>query len=205
MNASQLSRVKTLYGAQLDLKLQQEIQAKHPYVFRKIEAPIAYKNPFRRRMELLVSYLLKLSDERLKDVKGDFTRGLDAIDRLNPVYYNYKKDNPIDLPSDEEYVGLIAQDVQKVIPEAVREFESGYLLVNNDPIIWTMLNAIKELRAEKEVTKVELDQAESELNEMKTRVAELESLLQKLVILTPNGENVSTTKSGENKVLANVK
>jgi len=43
-----------------------------------------------------------------------------------------------------EHVGVVAQDVQKVIPEAVTENSKGYLLVNNDPIIWTMLNAIKE-------------------------------------------------------------
>jgi hypothetical protein len=30
-----------------------------------------------------------------------------------------------------------------VIPEAVTQNSSGYLLGNNDPILWTMLNAIK--------------------------------------------------------------
>ena len=34
--------------------------------------------------------------------------------------------------------------MQKIIPEAVTENDKGYLLVNNDPILWTMLNAIKE-------------------------------------------------------------
>jgi hypothetical protein len=38
--------------------------------------------------------------------------------------------------------------VQKVIPEAVSTSASGYLMVNNDPIIWTMLNAIKEQQRE---------------------------------------------------------
>ena len=52
----------------------------------------------------------------------------------------YKNDNTLDLPSDKEYIGLVAQ----VVPEAVDKMESGYLSVNNDPIIWTMLNAIKE-------------------------------------------------------------
>jgi len=87
------------------------------------------------------------SDRRLKDIKGRFTRGLEALDELNPVYYNYKEDNPINLPSDEAYVGLIAQEVENVIPEAVGKYEGDYLSVNNDPIIWTMLNAIKELKA----------------------------------------------------------
>jgi len=47
------------------------------------------------------------------------------------------------------HIGFSAQDVQEVIPEAVEEDENGYLLiVDNDPILWTMLNAIKELKAQ---------------------------------------------------------
>ncbi len=78
---------------------------------------------------------------------------MEAIDQLNPVSYSYKKDNPINLPSDGKYVGLVAQEVQKVIPEAVGEYEDGYLSVNNDPIIWTMLNAIKELKSKNDMLK----------------------------------------------------
>jgi len=37
--------------------------------------------------------------------------------------------------------------VQAVIPEAVTENNKGYLLLNNDPILWSMLNAIKEQQA----------------------------------------------------------
>ncbi len=48
----------------------------------------------------------------------------------------------------DEHVGFVAQDVQRVIPEAVTENNKGYLLVNNDPILWTMLNAIKEQQRE---------------------------------------------------------
>ena len=86
---------------------------------------------------------------------------LDAIEQLNPVYYNYKNDNPINLPSDEKYVGLIAQEVQKVIPEAVGNYQDDYLSVNNDPIIWTMLNAIKDLKAEIEELKSRLKKSEN--------------------------------------------
>jgi hypothetical protein len=37
---------------------------------------------------------------------------------------------------------------KQVIPEAVTKNAEGYLIVNNDPIIWTMLNAIKEQQKE---------------------------------------------------------
>ena len=41
-------------------------------------------------------------------------------------------------------LGLSHRTCRKVIPEAVTENNKGYLLVNNDPILWAMLNAIKE-------------------------------------------------------------
>ncbi len=123
------------------------------------------------------------SDARLKDIKGHFTRGLDTIDKLNPVYYSYKKDNPINLPSDEKYIGLIAQQVQQVIPEAVGEYKDGYLSVNNDPIIWTILNAIKELKAENKATREELSQTKAELNDLKTKVNKLESQFSQTAML----------------------
>ncbi len=64
---------------------------------------------------------------------------------LNTIYFNYKKGNPLSLPSDKEFVGIKAQDAQKVIPEAVSTDEQGFLHVTNDSIIWTAVNAIKHL------------------------------------------------------------
>jgi hypothetical protein len=112
------------------------------------------------------------SDERLKNVKRNFNRSLEAIDELNPVYYTYKKNNEIDLPVNEEYVGLLAQEVQKVIPEAVGEYEKGYLSVNNDPIIWTMLNAIKELKAKNSFITKEMLKTKAELVKLKSKIYE---------------------------------
>jgi len=87
------------------------------------------------------------SDERLKNIKGRFTSGLEAVMQLQPLRYEYKRDNALNLKAAGEYVGFSAQAVQRVIPEAVTSNDKGYLLVNNDPILWTMLNAIKEQQA----------------------------------------------------------
>src|SRR5271167_3307126 len=84
------------------------------------------------------------SDGRLKTVNGGFTPGLSQVMKIHPVHYRYKADNAMGIRDMDEHIGVVAQDVQKVIPEAVTENSKGYLLVNNDPIIWTMLNAIKE-------------------------------------------------------------
>lgn len=84
------------------------------------------------------------SDARLKNIKGRFNLGLKAIMQLQPLRYEYKPNNALDLKSPGEHVGFSAQEIQKVIPEAVSRSSAGFLMVNNDPILWTMLNAIKE-------------------------------------------------------------
>lgn len=88
------------------------------------------------------------SDERLKNIKGEFKGGLDAVMKLQPVRYEYKDDNAIGLKSEGEHIGFGAAAVSEVIPEAVTRSENGYLMVDNDPILWTMLNAIKEQNAQ---------------------------------------------------------
>jgi hypothetical protein len=88
------------------------------------------------------------SDERLKNIKGRFNSGLKAVMQLQPIRYEYKRDNALGLQSEVEQVGFGAQALQKIIPEAVSKNANGYLMVNNDPILWTMLNAIKEQQKE---------------------------------------------------------
>jgi Chaperone of endosialidase len=93
------------------------------------------------------------SDERLKVIKGSYNRGLSAVMGLRPLRYSYKKDNALDLKSDGEYVGFSAQELQKLVPEAVSTSKDGYLIVHNDAVLWTMLNAIKEQQKEIEQLK----------------------------------------------------
>ncbi len=87
------------------------------------------------------------SDARLKNIEAPFDRGLEALRGINPVAYRYKAGNAKHLPTDTRFIGPVAQEVEQHIPEAVSKDEQGYRLVNNDPIIWTMFNAIKELEA----------------------------------------------------------
>ena len=96
------------------------------------------------------------SDERLKNIKGTFNSGLKAIMQLQPVRYEYKPENALGIRMIGQHIGFSAQAVQQVIPEAVSQTENGYLMVNNDPIIWTMLNAIKEQQQEIEKLKHEV-------------------------------------------------
>ncbi len=120
------------------------------------------------------------SDERLKDMGAPFTRGLDAINGLNTFYFNYKKNNPLDLPFDKEYVGIKAQDAQRVIPEAVSSDDEGYLHITNDSIIWTAVNAIKELYSkflshDREIASLATQKADKAVVDAKVQWLEVEN------------------------------
>jgi len=111
------------------------------------------------------------SDGRLKNLNGNFNSGLSQVLKIHPVRYRYKPDNALGIHDSDEHVGVVAQDVQRVIPEAVTQNSKGYLLVNNDPIIWSMLNAIKEQQREIRALKSELRTTRRTLQKVQAQVA----------------------------------
>lgn len=101
-----------------------------------------------------------LSDIRLKNVLGNFTKGLNEIMALQPIRFTYKDGNPRQLSSEEEQVGFIAQEVQKIFPEAVNQCADGYLDFNIHTVNVALVNAVKELKAENELLKERLKKLE---------------------------------------------
>lgn len=85
------------------------------------------------------------SDIRLKNILGDYQYGLDEVLKLHTVRYSYKKNNQLNLPSNIQKTGFIAQEVEKVIPDAVSLGSDGFLRLNVDPIHWAVVNSIKDL------------------------------------------------------------
>jgi hypothetical protein len=124
---------------------------------------------------------LTFSDERLKNIGKNFRPGLKAAMQLQPLLYEYKAGNALGLRPDGVHVGFSAQAVQKLIPEAVTTDEKGYLLVNNDPIMWTMLNAIKEQQTQIEAQQKQIDE-QNALN--KKSQGEIESQQEQIRSLT---------------------
>jgi len=100
------------------------------------------------------------SDIRLKNVKGNYVKGLNEILALRPITFTYKEGNARKLPTDQQQIGFVAQEVQKVFPEAVTEAADGYLDFNMHSINVAMVNAIKELKAENDELKARLDKLE---------------------------------------------
>jgi len=91
------------------------------------------------------------SDVRLKENVKPIESALDKVTKLQGVTFDWKKsDSILDVKED---IGFIAQDVQKVIPELVRENKDGMLSMRHQGIAPILLEAIKELKAEIEELK----------------------------------------------------
>ena len=105
-----------------------------------------------------------ISDQRVKKIKGDYSKGLKEIIKLRPVKFSYKEGNSLGLPSDTDEIGFISQEVQEVFPEAVHQGKKGYLDFNMQSVNVAMINAIKELYAENRALKKEIAELKSSLN-----------------------------------------
>ena len=82
------------------------------------------------------------SDARLKDNITKIPDALNKLNQLKGVTYTRK-----DLASDTQYAGLIAQDVQKILPEAVAVTEDDIIAVDYNGVIGLLVEAIKELES----------------------------------------------------------
>ena len=85
--------------------------------------------------------IYQVSDRRLKFDLTPIESALDKIEKLSG--YTFQMYN-----QEKRQLGLIAQDVQAVIPEAVREDNTGYLGISYGNMIGLLVEGIKELREE---------------------------------------------------------
>ena len=83
------------------------------------------------------------SDERLKNIQGNFIRGLADLQGISPILYKWKPETGFDATN--TYAGFSAQNVQLSIPEAVSADPKGYLSIQDRPIIAALVNAVKEI------------------------------------------------------------
>ena len=105
------------------------------------------------------------SDKRLKNVGKAFTAGLDEIKKLELFNYTFKKD-----PNKTPRVGVMAQDLQKVFPNAVFQGDDGFLRIRMEDMFYALINAVKE--NDKRITALE-----KENKELKARLEAIEKKL----------------------------
>ena len=78
-----------------------------------------------------------MSDERLKENIKPIENALDKVKQLDGKTYNF-------ICKSEPDAGVIAQDLEKILPEAVIE-QNGIKYVKYEAVIALLVNAVKEL------------------------------------------------------------
>ncbi len=102
-----------------------------------------------------------MSDERVKENIFPCVRGLDSVMKMNPVEFEYKFDNGV------KHVGLLAQEVQKVIPEAVTVSDKGIavamglpedtLTINYNELVPVLIRGIQDQQLQIEELKRQIN------------------------------------------------
>ena len=101
------------------------------------------------------------SDRRLKKNITDNTKGLAEIEQLRVANFEYRKEEEIDMAefpladnpnqvvlgegNEGVHTGVIAQEIEAILPECIKVSEKGAKTVGTDPILWALVNAVKEL------------------------------------------------------------
>jgi hypothetical protein len=143
------------------------------------------------------------SDIRLKENIESLPDAVSKISKIRGVTYKYKDERY----DQDQQIGVIAQEVQKVYPEAVLVDEDGMLSVNYSSLVAPLIEAVKEqqedlvknremlsimngsikdhgrriasLEIEKESLKVQVKELKAENLELKARLERIEKLLLK--------------------------
>ena len=118
------------------------------------------------------------SSRRYKENVADFSSGMNLINRLRPVTFDWKESKLHDL-------GLVAEEVAEVEPLLTFKNDKGEIEgVKYDRVGVVLLNAVKEQQAQ-------IEAMQKENLELKARLASLEQLMQQLnnQIKTVNQKN----------------
>ena len=138
-------------------------------VVNRSDALIVYKNG----NATLAGLLTQLSDMRLKKGIAPLNQSLTKLTKLRGVHYKWNDVKPHDMESLQ--TGLIAQEVEKILPELVNKAADGYKSVNYIGLIPHLIEAVKELDAKYKQLQ---EQSNEKIKDMEERLVRLEKLVE---------------------------
>jgi hypothetical protein len=95
------------------------------------------------------------SDKRHKNTIQNIPNALEKVSKLNGVTWEWNEDVN-EVTKSTPKTGLIAQEVQEVLPEVVREREDGFLSLDYSKMVGLLVEAIKEQQSQIEELKSKL-------------------------------------------------
>ncbi len=116
------------------------------------------------------------SDARLKQNVQPFDPVLEQLFHLQPVHFDWKTEDYPELHlGTSRSFGLIAQEVEKVLPELVTTDERGFKAVKYSQLPLLLLQAVRELKAENDGLR---QQVETQKQEFHSELETIKQLLQ---------------------------
>jgi hypothetical protein len=118
------------------------------------------------------------SDRRLKTSVSPIEDGLETVTALRPVSYEWVDDD-----GDGTQLGLIAQEVEEVVPEVVErqdsedDDEEGYLAVQYTKLVPALIDAIQRQQEGIEERDERIEQLEADREQKDERIDDLEARL----------------------------
>ena len=97
------------------------------------------------------------SDKRLKTNIQKIDKPLEKILKLNGVSFEWKRDID-EKVENKTNIGVIAQEVEKVLPEIVKKRDDGYLAVKYEQLVPVLIEGIKEQQEQIDELKKKLEE-----------------------------------------------
>jgi len=123
-----------------------------------------------------------ISDRRLKSDITPISNSLAKVSKIRGVYFRWVTDDTAGFIAgdDRRHVGLIAQDVLKVIPEAVvSQGDGGYMGVDYASLISVAFEAIRELNAKVE----SLEELNAKVESLEVAILQLRQVQAELIAM----------------------
>jgi len=109
-----------------------------------------------------------ISDRRWKKNIRPFQNALEKVSQINGVCYEWRADEYPDMNFGEgEQIGLIAQDVEPVLPELVSTDSDGYKSVSYEKLTPVLLEAIKAQQAQIEALQTQIETLKGEMKALR--------------------------------------
>lgn len=107
-----------------------------------------YNSATNKYNSIRVQNVFYQSDARAKTNIHTFTSGSSVISQLRPVTYQFINGSSSHNRSSDEEIGLLAQEVEAILPGAVITDETGGKLINYNALIPVLIDAVKSLQDE---------------------------------------------------------
>jgi hypothetical protein len=97
------------------------------------------------------------SDIRFKENITPIQNALDKINQIGGYTYDWKEEHKIEHGYEGNDVGVIAQEIEEVLPQLVQTRESGYKAVKYDKLVALLIEGIKEQQFQIDGLKAEIE------------------------------------------------